>query len=492
MGSFFTLHSSSLARRSGGRRGRLDFARTARVSGSIASRLALETPAVFVGTSHLMVPHLTGDNLLATIAPSSFLDTAATDNAPTMCPSGALEMYADHLREKPAVWASCPMTLKRYAGLPEYAAILATLDPLYFCPSRTASSSGDSLPSSDGCNSASFEPDNAPEQALPSSTTSIGTLNNSGDDFVLVKNVSGVQRLSIVDDFVEMAKRLKPDIVIVPVDRYPLSSLTSAGSSSMSSLSSTGSSASSLGAPLLRRYKKALARTLGYVDCIREGLKEEQVHMFASLPGAVDRVFVDKVGAVDGYAIVGHFAHDTTIPTQIRFVTDIERIRAVVDLLSPSQPVYYRGLCTLHDVQCLYTDVGIDIFDTSYPQALVEHGIALNYTLLSGEGGLRVELANLWDVEHEASTASLCQSPTNPRQRALCGCIACTEPYMRAYVHHLLHTKEMLAQVLLTSHNVWQYAAFLRELGNNVVRVERREGAFEATTAMHLDYLAKQ
>lgn len=449
MGSFFTLHSGSLARRGGRRRGTLDLARTVRASGSAASRLTLDTPAVFVGTSHLMVPHLTGDNLLATIAPCAPLDAT--------CSSGALEMYADHLREKPAAWKSCPMPLKRYAGMPEYAAVLATLDPGYFCPNRAIASS---LSSSDGCTSASLEPGCASAQVSPSSTASIGTLNNSGDDFVLVRNVCGVQRLSIVDDFVEMARRLKPDIVIAPVDRYPLAPLAS----SASPLSS--GSSSSLGAPL-KRYKRALARTLGYFDRIKKGLEGEQVHVFASLPGAVDRAFVDGLGAVDGYAIVGHFAHDTTVLTQSRFVTDAERIRAVVDLLPPSQPVYYRGLCTLQDMQLLYADVGIDIFDTSYPQALVEHGVALNYTLVDGD--VRVELVNLWSVEHEASTTPLCQSPTNPQQSVLCGCIACAEPYMRAYVHHLLHTKEMLAPVLLTSHNLWQYARFLRELSNNAL-----------------------
>ena len=45
-----------------------------------------------------------------------------------------------------------------------------------------------------------------------------------------------------------------------------------------------------------------------------------------------------------------------------------------------------------------------------------------------------------------------------------CTCHACAEGYSRAYIHHLRNTHEMLADVLLTIHNIHHYALWFAKI----------------------------
>ena len=334
------------------------------------------TPTVFMKTSHLVVPHLTPDNLLLTAKPEEI---------------GALEMYADQLHEKTA-WSKCPMILKMYAGVPEYAVVLATKD-------------------AECCGKVE--------------------LSNTTDDMVLVQNTCGIQKLEI-NTFVQMAQRLKPDVVICPVDRF--------------------------GLPVNeKRAKKAQERTLKFASAIRTGLAEESCLVFASIPGEVDDQFVVRLGEFDGYAITGLHRIPEDCLSQTSFV-NVDVVKRITSLLPEDKPVYYRGMCSLADVFRLHHDGRVDIFDTMYPMALVDKGCALLITAQPNttESVLTCfEVINLWEQKWEAHTGVL---------QSDCDCACCSQPYMRAYLHHLLHTKEMLAQVLLTSHNLRQFTLFVNRL----------------------------
>ena len=252
------------------------------------------TPTVFVKTSHLTVPHLTPDNLLMTAKPGEI---------------GGLEMYAEQVSEKKA-WSKCPMTLSKYAGLPEYPVVLATKDAE--CCGRV-------------------------------------DLANTTDSMVLVQNIGGIQKLEI-DTFVQMAQRLKPDVVICPVDRF--------------------------GLPVNgKRFRKAQERTLKFAHAIRTGLSEESCSIFASIPGHVDAQFMARLGDFDGYAVTGVHMIPEDCLAQPSFV-DMNAIKNITALLPEQKPVYYRGLCTPIDVFNLYHDARVDIFDTTYPMALVDKGCA--------------------------------------------------------------------------------------------------------------------
>lgn len=93
--------------------------------------------------------------------------------------------------------------------------------------------------------------------------------------------------------------------------------------------------------------------------------------------------------------------------------------------------------------------LGIDIFTIPFIGATTDAGLALSFRFQSNiiheSGEQRQPLGILISAsEHACSLQSLVDS---------CECFACTKHH-RAYLHHLLATKEMLAWVLLQIHNL--------------------------------------
>lgn len=62
---------------------------------------------------------------------------------------------------------------------------------------------------------------------------------------------------------------------------------------------------------------------------------------------------------------------------------------------------------------------------------------------------------NLWDEEYVRDRRPLMKG---------CGCLACSK-HTRAYIHHLLKSKELLAEILLYQHNQYQMLKMFDEVG---------------------------
>jgi len=129
---------------------------------------------------------------------------------------------------------------------------------------------------------------------------------------------------------------------------------------------------------------------------------------------------------------------------------------------------------------------GVDLFDCTYPLQATANGYALSFPL-SPEAAAQQQAAaaaqapqaqpaasnpfgaadpaadavevdagaddskiNLWAVRHRLDKGPLV---------AGCSCFTC-QNHSRAYIHHLLHTHEMLAGVLLEMHNTHWWLAF--------------------------------
>ena len=90
-------------------------------------------------------------------------------------------------------------------------------------------------------------------------------------------------------------------------------------------------------------------------------------------------------------------------------------------------------------------EAGVDVFDSAYCYTAVENGCALTYpnTLPLKDGAMDPIVTgfeiDLNDEKYAADHLPLLAS---------CSCYTCTN-YTRAYVHHLLGTKELLGKVLL-------------------------------------------
>ncbi|CAG8619483.1 4414_t:CDS:2, partial [Racocetra persica] len=98
---------------------------------------------------------------------------------------------------------------------------------------------------------------------------------------------------------------------------------------------------------------------------------------------------------------------------------------------------------------------GVDIFNTSYPSDMTSLGHALTFWLI--DDGIRngqEKFIDLWNDKYRTDFKPILDG---------CKCYAC-QNHTRAYIHHLLKTHEMLATVLLMSHNLFHYLQFFTNI----------------------------
>uniref|UniRef100_A0A1B6H1G2 tRNA-guanine(15) transglycosylase-like domain-containing protein n=1 Tax=Cuerna arida TaxID=1464854 RepID=A0A1B6H1G2_9HEMI len=154
--------------------------------------------------------------------------------------------------------------------------------------------------------------------------------------------------------------------------------------------------------------------------------------------------------------------------------------------------------CWRPDVVLKLVQAGIDVFDSSLVYLATERGCALTFTyhacphpVSSNEdqcnGGIEekqkengyIKIAKQNCKPDEMNTKT-CKRIINyemnlndkiyfddlsPIMRD-CKCLACTK-HTRAYIHHLLNTREMLASVLLMIHNLHHYQKFFEAIREN-------------------------
>ncbi|KAG0280159.1 Queuine tRNA-ribosyltransferase subunit qtrtd1 [Linnemannia exigua] len=173
--------------------------------------------------------------------------------------------------------------------------------------------------------------------------------------------------------------------------------------------------------------------------------------------------------------------------------TILSLLKVSIEHLPVEKPRMVYGLQTPEDVLRSIA-LGVDLFDTSYPFHLTEDGKASLYSFGSHKtaasntgtsfitmsdnnsilGGTTVapknRWINLWDDEHADKFIPILEG---------CECYACKGGrHTRAYINHLLKAHEMLATVLLMSHNMYQYSTFFSN-----VRQSIQDGTFEQHSA---------
>ena len=164
-----------------------------------------------------------------------------------------------------------------------------------------------------------------------------------------------------------------------------------------------------------------------------------------------------------------------------------------------------------HDILRLIRDVGIDLFDAYFAQYAADIGVALDFTFpalpssqeeqspvsppLERENGRKDLGHNLFAVayahDHSRLAASFADAASSASlQLPVCLCGACSprsypswiqyssvdvrptttgtlqKPYVRSYIHHLLHTHEMSSHTLLAMHNLAVMDAFFAGVRN--------------------------
>jgi queuine tRNA-ribosyltransferase len=138
--------------------------------------------------------------------------------------------------------------------------------------------------------------------------------------------------------------------------------------------------------------------------------------------------------AVDGLAL-GGFSVGEPIEEMYRVLAEI------APEMPAERPRYLMGVGTPFDLLAAI-GAGVDLFDCVLPTRNARGGQALTW-----QGRV-----NLRQARHREDERAL-----DPR----CDCPTC-RTFSRAYLHHLVRSKEMLGPRLLTQHNLWFYGALTR------------------------------
>ena len=189
-----------------------------------------------------------------------------------------------------------------------------------------------------------------------------------------------------------------------------------------------------------KRLEKSADRTHAWLrDTFRETDHEvengAEIAVFASIPPLEEQqqsFFLSDLSNEYGSKLSGLCLYSSTsaavIPEDLHFLPRI----CLTDPISPHD--------ILRAISC-----GVDLISTPFVSKTSEHGIAFDFTFpIISHGRAPQPLGrDMWSSKYATSLTPL--SPS-------CECYTCTRHH-RAYVHHLLQAREMLAWTLLQIHN---------------------------------------
>ena len=199
---------------------------------------------------------------------------------------------------------------------------------------------------------------------------------------------------------------------------------------------------------------RAVERTTAWARRCADAWRRGPTLLFGIVQGGLEEDLrarsAAELAALDlpGYAIGGLSVGESR--------DDMDRIaRFTAALLPENKPRYLMGVGTVRDL-IAGIDRGIDLFDCVYPTRSGRHGRALT------RGGRE------YNVRRAENARAF--GPLDPD----CACRVCTT-YTLAYVSHLFRSGEVLAQRLLSYHNVAALTGLVREARSAI-----EEGRWEA------------
>ena len=172
--------------------------------------------------------------------------------------------------------------------------------------------------------------------------------------------------------------------------------------------------------------------------CIQAHERPQEQALFGIVQGGVyadlrSRAAQDLVGLdLPGYAIGG-----VSVGEPAELINDIVKVTA--PLLPNHKPRYLMGVGTYREMAQAIA-AGIDMFDCVIPTRLGRHGAVL----------VQGERWNLKNARFREDFTSLDSS---------CSCYTC-QNFSRAYLSHLIRSREMLGYILLSIHNIAELVGF--------------------------------
>jgi queuine tRNA-ribosyltransferase len=181
--------------------------------------------------------------------------------------------------------------------------------------------------------------------------------------------------------------------------------------------------------------------------CINAHAREDQA-LFGIVQGGIYQDLREKAAKslidldLPGYAIGG-----VSVGEKPELIHEI--VRFTTPLLPETKPRYLMGVGTYQEMAIAITS-GIDLFDCVIPTRLGRHGAAL----------IRGNRINLKNAQYKEDFTPL--DPT-------CHCICCTQ-FTKAYLNHLIRSREMLGYILISLHNVTELIRFTREIREAILQ----------------------
>jgi queuine tRNA-ribosyltransferase len=126
-----------------------------------------------------------------------------------------------------------------------------------------------------------------------------------------------------------------------------------------------------------------------------------------------------------------------------------ETVKHTAPLLPKDKPRYLMGVGTYREMVRAIAS-GIDLFDCVIPTRFGRHGTAL----------VQGERINLKNAQYREDFQPLDSS---------CPCYTC-QNFSRAYLHHLVRSREMLGYILLSLHNITELIRFTQQIRQAIFR----------------------
>ncbi|BET02452.1 Queuine tRNA-ribosyltransferase catalytic subunit 1 [Nesidiocoris tenuis] len=166
-----------------------------------------------------------------------------------------------------------------------------------------------------------------------------------------------------------------------------------------------------------------------------------------------------KNAPVDGFVINGLHNNGPDVE-EIDFKSIEDVIDVTVDNLPSDKLRLLHGSWTPSNLLKL-VDSGIDAFDSSYPYLVTERKGALVF---------RFEIVDRSQTTEESESPMLEINLSDSKFKEDfvplvdgCACLSCTK-HTRAYIHHLINNRELLASTLLMIHNLHHYIEFFKTI----------------------------
>ncbi len=192
--------------------------------------------------------------------------------------------------------------------------------------------------------------------------------------------------------------------------------------------------------------EQALKRTISWFESSLAAKKREDQFLFPILQGGMFPELREKAALSalsfnpPGFAIGGLSIGESKDKTK-------EILDSLIPLLPEDKPRYFMGLGTPEDL-LEAVEQGVDMFDCVFPTRAGRTGLAF-----TSRG--RMVIRN--------SPFRFDFSPVDSD----CLCYVCKR-YTRAYLHHLIHSHEILASILLSYHNVYFMIHLMKEVQNAI------------------------